>query len=160
MGTMTILSVEVLSTEAATNLRRHARRERREQKKRLKTMTSRVVANLFRSDFSAFRAGLLQNGAPEISTLLALPIDHLNDSEGPEVAALLCAQASSGRPVLVEFPCEPSKAFEERLRFAAKCGKLKLHFYRLTGRWTILEVDRPWTTGKSDSNCLKDLGVG
>ena len=159
---MKVVSVEVLSEEAATNLRRQARRQRREERERAMGMTRRDVINLFDIGLSAFRAhvALFKNTPAVESPLPPVAEEDVGKYEKPETIALLhFARTNGWRPMLVEFDCKPSKAFEDRLRQAAKIRNFKLHFFRLTGGWVALEVHPKEIPGGLDENFLKSLGV-
>ncbi len=116
---MEVLSVEVLTEEELTRLRREARRERCEENERLANMTASEALGIFIGEVSTsrFRAAIAQDAAAVESPLRPVPKEDVFRYEDPEVVALLhFARENGWKPVLVQFPCEPSKAFEERWR--------------------------------------------
>jgi hypothetical protein len=155
---MGILSVEVLDQHAVTDLRRAARLARQEMHKYLR-MADPIL--LLQQDISHFqaRATLLENSVGAESPLPPVA-SHLvgKYEENADIALLLFAR-EKGRPVLVEFSGEPSKAGEGRLRQAAKSRNLKLRFFRLTGRWAIVEVHPSLDPAELDADFLKSVGV-
>jgi hypothetical protein len=133
---MMVLSVEVLSKEAAASPCLQARRDRRETRKRNARMTSDDLKHLLRQDISSFmvRSDLLQDRAPVESQLPQVAKYEVDKYEEPEAIAILrLLRTSGGRPVLVEFDFRPSKAFEERLRHSAMVRNLRVHIAHLTG---------------------------
>ena len=156
---MDVVSVEVISLEEATNLRRHARRKRREERERLEKMTMGDVRKLLEGDISTFRArAALATSGPVAPTSLFVPKG--NKYEATEaIAQLLFAQASQEKALLVEFSWSPSKAFEDRFRQAAKKCQLTMHFYRLTGGWVVFTFQSKETLDESDTHFLKRAGI-
>jgi hypothetical protein len=155
---MKILSVEVLDDEAVTRLRREARRERRECDNYLMSCDP---STLLQQGISAFRSQInIFQGSKSVEPQFQPVADPRirNTAEYDDDALLRFAQ-EKGKPVLVEFSWQPSKAFEEKLRQAAKTLNLKLSLFRLTGGWAIVEVHPRHTLQKYDANILKGLGV-
>lgn len=156
---MKVRSVEVLDVGALAILRRDARRKRREDSKLAGKKT--IIEALYQ-DLSSLSvpADLRQDNSAMESPLPPVAEDQVGKYEEPDaVALLLFARASGGKPVLVEFDVEPSKAYEERLRQAAKVRSFTLHFYRLTDRWAAVEVHPKETPDASDASVLRSLGV-
>jgi hypothetical protein len=86
--------------------------------------------------------------------------DQVGKFEDSEAIGLFSfARANGWKPVAVEFLGDPSKAFVDRLRQAAKVRKLTAHFYQLIEGWAILEVRPRGTPEEADANFLKRLGV-
>lgn len=139
---MKILSVEVIDQQASTNLQRGARLARREEDKYLRTADS---IKLLHEDISNFRvrAALPENSAGAESPLPPVASHLVGKYEENADIALVFFAREEGRPVLVEFSGQPSKAGEGRLRHAAKRRNLKLRFFRLTGGWAIIEAQPP-----------------
>ena len=155
---MKTISVEVVDLEVSTRLRREARRTRRERRIHL---SSCDVIELWHSDLSAFRARInpLQHTASAEPQLPPVANDLIGNDEGDDDIVLLRFARENGKPVLVEFSWEPSKAGEGSLRQSAKSLNLKLRFFRLMDRWAIVEVHPNETLKKYDANILKGLGV-
>ncbi len=151
-------SIEVLPEGAVSILRREARRAKREQWERMRLVT---VTDLFWQDLSAFRAILSRRNTPK-EAAPGPPQPFLDDliESNDEIGALLrFAQANDWKPLLVEFAWGASKEFANRLRQVAKYSKLQLHFYRLTGNWTIIDVDAKDASKESDDELLKSMGI-
>ena len=156
---MKVVSVEVLGVGALAILRRDARRKRREDWKLAGKMT---MIELLYQDLSLLSvpADLRQDNAAMESPLPPVGKDQVEKYEEPDaIALLLYARASGGKPVLVEFDGKPSKAYEERLRSAAKARNFILHLYRLDGEWAAIVVQAKDTPDDSDAGVLKSLGV-
>jgi len=159
---MKVMSVEVLNMGALARLRRDARRERREERRRAYNLTWGEATELFLQELSSFDWSAAR---PQGSTTIESPLpqvakDQVGKYEEPEAIGLLAfARATGGKPVLVEFDTRPSKACEERLRSAAKSRKLRLHFFRLTYQWAGIEVHLKDIQDESDASVLKNLGV-
>jgi hypothetical protein len=159
---MKVMSVEVLEVGALARLRRDARRERREKRKRAYNMTWGDATGLYLQTLSSFDwgAALPQESTTVESPLPQLAKDQVGRYEEPDAIALLSfARASGGKPVLVGFDCKPSKAYEARLRQAAKVRNLTLHFYRVIDRSAAVEVHPKETPDESDATILGSLGV-
>lgn len=159
---MKVISVEVLDAGALARWRRDARRERREARKRASNTTWGDAIELYLQSLSLFDWGV---ALPQENTTVESPLppvakDQVGKYEEPEAIALLAfARATGGKPLLVEFENEPSKAYVERLRQAAKVRKLTLHFFRLLDELVAVEVHPNESPDESDASILGSLGV-
>lgn len=155
---MKILSVEILDHEASARLRRDARRTGRAYTKYMVTHSLVTVLN---SEISEIRATInpVHNFGSMASPLPSVTSHLVGKYEDHDDVALLFFAREQCRPVLVQFSCEPSKAGVGRLRQAAKSRKFTLRFFRLEGRWVIVEVHSPVNPAEFDANFLKGIGA-
>jgi hypothetical protein len=127
---MKIRNIEILSAEQMGELRHLARAQRREESRRFDSLTiKQLVEQSLDLGLSEMKARE-RSPVPEVSDW-----GHENDPEG--IRGLLCFALNARAPVLVEYERDVSKAFEERLRWAAKPERIC--FYRLLGSYAILD---------------------
>ena len=126
-------------------------------------MTGMQALQALEADFSAWHSICnslrSQDRGDDDSRLPAEPLGPRDEEDREGVRALLKFARSVGKPVLVGFRSDPSKAFEERLRSAAKPDRI--HFYRLVYGQAILELRNVpgRTDASSDEAFLKGLGI-
>ena len=157
--------VKVITKEALVELRRQARRQRKEDRERLLNTTGRDVIEMLHRDLSwsakIAPSSKKREAEPRGSPLPELPSDEVVGAyeDKGEIRLLLFARDAGG-PVVTNFGYIPSKLCEERVRHSAKIRGCRLHFYRLIDGNIAIEVESDARFLKtSDARFLGKLGV-
>lgn len=157
--------VKLITKEALVELRREARRQRKERSERMLNTTMRDVSEMLRRDLSSFPAGRAQSGIRQESKcagseLPELPSGYKIGQYEDELGVRLVVFArDAASPVLTNFGSRPSKRFEENVRHSAKVRACRLHFYRLSDDYVAIEVEPKETPSEVDARFLRSVGI-
>lgn len=153
---MEIEYLEFVTDEALHMLQRESRSIKRVGRQNIEELSMRAYIEMQRKNRVAFED--LVDRLRDCGLITSrLPLT----AQEPEVMEAICVFATKKplNAILVKFSTEPSKAFEDRLRQAAKIRNLPLSFFRLACDWVAVDLRPKQTPEEFDAKFMKDLNI-